>query len=237
MISVDLHLHTCHSYDCATPLYDVVRRCREAALDCVAVTDHNTISGALKLRDAGGIRVIVGEEISTVDGELLGLFLTQPVSRGLPALETIERVKAQGGLVCIPHPLGRRPFSPRNDIGHTQDGRYVPSPCVTRASRLLTKDVIARVDMLEAINCRTPFASTWKAMSRLVELSNLPSTAGSDAHTAGEIGRGRVVMADFTDAQSFLAAIRNARVSGVRSSAFVHFASMYAKLGRRGCSD
>lgn len=237
MISVDLHLHTCHSYDCATPLKDVVRMCRESALDCVAVTDHNTISGALRLRDAGGIRVIVGEEISTTEGELLGLFLTKPVSRGLSAFETIDRVKSQGGLVCIPHPLGRRPFPPRNDMGHTQDGRYVPSPRVTHASRLLTADIIALVDMLEVVNCRTPFASTWEAMRRLVKLSNLPSTAGSDAHTAGEIGRGRVVMADFTDAQSFLTAIRNAQVSGVRSSVFVHFASMYAKLGRRGCSD
>jgi len=237
VISVDLHLHTCYSYDCATPLQQVVRGCRRAGLDCVAVTDHNTISGALKLRDSGGIRVIVGEEISTTDGEMLGLFLTEPVSRGLSALETIERVKAQGGLVCIPHPLGRKPFSPQNDMGHTEDGRYMPSPRVTRASRLLTEEVLARVDLLEVINSRTPFVRTWDAMRRLVELSGLPSTAGSDAHTAGEIGRARVVMADFSDAQSFLAALRDARVSGVRSSVFVHFASMYAKLRGRACSD
>ena len=230
MISVDLHLHTCHSYDCGTPLQEVVRSCRRSGLDCVAVTDHNTIAGALRLRESSDLRVIVGEEISTSDGELLGLFLTEPVPRGLSALETIGLVKAQGGLACIPHPLGRKPFSPRNYMGGTQDGRYVPSPRVTRANHLLTEDVLAQVDLIEVINSRTPFAQTWAAVSQLAALSGLPSVAGSDAHTSGEIGCARMEMADFTDAKSFVASVRDARLSGVRSSVFVHFASMYAKL-------
>jgi predicted metal-dependent phosphoesterase TrpH len=237
VIAVDLHLHTCHSYDCATPLHEIARSCTRAGLDCVAITDHNTITGALKLRDSGAVRVIIGEEVSTADGELIGLFLTEPVPRGLPALETIARVKAQGGLVCIPHPLGRKPFSRLNDLGGTQNGRYTPSPQVTRTSKLLIEDVLTRVDLLEVINSRTPFLSTWNAMRQLADLSSLPSTAGSDAHTPGEIGRARVMMPDFTDAQSFMTAIRDAQLLGSRSSVFVHFASMYAKLRRRTCSE
>jgi predicted metal-dependent phosphoesterase TrpH len=237
VISADLHLHTCHSYDSATSLKDVVRGCRRAGIDCVAVTDHNTIAGALRLRDSDEIRVIVGEEISTVEGELLGLFLTQPIPRGLSAVASIDLVHAQGGLVCIPHPLGRKPFSPEVDMGDTRDGRYVPSERVTSANRLLTEEVIGRVDMLEVINARTPFANTWASARRLAELCRLPLTAGSDAHTAGEIGRARVQMPDFTDARTFLNALRDARPSGARSSVLVHFASMYAKLGRRGCSE
>jgi len=237
VISVDLHLHTCHSYDSATPLQDIVRGCRRAGIDCVAVTDHNTIAGALKLRDAGDIRVIVGEEISTTAGELLGLFLTEPIPHGLSATDTIERVQAQGGLVCIPHPLGRKPFSHTTDMGNTHEGQYVPSVYVTRANRLLTAEVISRVDMLEVINSRTMFGRTWAATRKLAELCHLPLTAGSDAHTAAEIGHARVQMPDFTDAHSFLAALQEARPSGVRSSAFVHFASMYAKLRSKPCSD
>ena len=237
MISVDLHVHTCYSYDSATRLADVVSGCNRAGVDCVAITDHNTITGALKLRDSGGIRVIVGEEISTTAGELLGLFLTEPIPRGLPALATIDLVHAQGGLVCIPHPLGRKPFSPKSDMGSVQNGRYVPSARVTRASRLLTEEVIGGVDMMEVINSRTQFSTTWAATRRLAELSRLSVTAGSDAHTATEIGHAGVRMPDFTDARSFLMALHDGRPFGARSSVTVHFASMYAKLRRRACSD
>ncbi len=237
MISADLHLHTCYSYDSATPLAEVARACRRARIDCVAVTDHNTIEGALRLRDSGAVHVVVGEEISTTAGELLGLFLTEPIPRGLSALETIERVHAQGGLVCIPHPLGRKPFSPSADMGSTHDGVYHPSPLVTRANRLLTEEVLSSIDMLEVINSRTMFARTWAATRTLAELCHLPLTAGSDAHTAAEIGHARVQMPDFTGATSFLIAIRQAQPSGVRSSMFVHLASMYAKIGSRSCSS
>jgi predicted metal-dependent phosphoesterase TrpH len=232
VISVDLHLHTCHSYDCATPLQDVVRSCQRTGLDCVAVTDHNTIDGALRLREFGELKVIVGEEISTSDGELLGLFLSEPVPRGLSPVDTIGLVKAQGGLVCIPHPLGRKPFSPRGDMGRMEAGRYVPAPRVTRANRLLTEEVLGRVDLIEVINSRTPFSQTWAATRRLADLCGLPATAGSDAHSSREIGHARLEMPDFTDAQSFLVSVRDARLSGVRSTVFVHFASTYARLRR-----
>ncbi len=235
MISVDLHLHTCHSYDCATSLADVVRGARRAGLDCVAVTDHNTIDGALKLRASGDIRVIVGEEVGTAEGELLGLFLREPIPRGLTALETIQHIRGQGGLVCIPHPFGRRRFSPRTEVGAIDDGRVRLSKAVRRASRLLSEEVLERVDMLETINSRTLFKGTWSAIGRLAELYNLPVTAGSDAHTVREIGRSRVQMPDFSDAESFLAALRDARPSGVHSSVFIHFASMYARLSRGKC--
>lgn len=237
MISIDLHLHTCCSYDCATPLREVARASRRAGLDCVAVTDHNTIRGAVELRDAGEFRVIVGEEISTTHGEMLGFFLFELVPRGLSPLETIDLIKAQGGLVCIPHPLGRRPFAALDDMGSSRNGRYTPSSRVTHANRLLTEEVLARVDMVEVINSRTPFRNTWEAVARLATLSLLPATAGSDAHTAGEIGNARVRMPDFVDAPSFLTSLRQGQPSGTRSSHFVHFASMAAKLRRRTCSD
>jgi len=199
------------------------------------VTDHNTITAALRLRDVAELRVIVGEEISTTHGELLGLFLNAPIQAGLSPLETIGRIKDQGGLVCIPHPLGRSPFPANAEMGTMKDGRFIPSPRVTRANRLLTADVIERVDLIEAINSRSPFTSTWNAVRALVAQCGLPATAGSDAHTAREIGRARVVMDDFHDAASFMAAISSASVSGRRSSLFIHLASTGARLRRRTC--
>ncbi len=235
MIAVDLHLHTCHSYDCATSLNDVVTGAQRAGLDCLAVTDHNTIAGALKLRDAGEFRVIVGEEIGTADGEIIGLFISELVPPGLSALETIDRVKDQGGLVCIPHPFGRRYFSPSTELGANEDGRIRLSKAVRRTSRLLTEEVLERVDMLEAINSRTVFKSTWTAIGKLANLYGLPVSAGSDAHTVREIGRSRVLMPDFTDARSFLEALRKGQPSGIASSLFIHFGSIYARISRKPC--
>ncbi len=235
MISVDLHLHTCHSHDCATPVERVIGGARRANLDCVAITDHNTIEGALQLRASGELRVIVGEEIGTSEGELIGLFLIEPVPKGLSPLETIARIKEQGGLVCIPHPFGRKRVSANLELGAWRDGRFVPSRDVVRANRILNEDVLSRVDLIEAVNSRTFFRNSWTAASRLAEACGLSVTAGSDAHTVREIGRSRVEMPDFTDAESFLKAIADARPFGVRSSLLIHFASMYARVVRDKC--
>ncbi len=237
MIAVDLHLHTCHSYDCETPLADVVRRCREVGLDCVAVTDHNTIEGAVRLRDQGMLRVIVGEEISTIDGELIGLFLTEEVSLGLTPLETIARVRAQGGLVCMPHPLGRKPFPAGTTMGVRQNGRFIPAPALLKANRLLSESVLGAIDLIEVLNARSPFDSTWAGVRQLAGLCGLPTTVGSDAHTSGEIGNARLTMPDFRDATDFLEALREGKPSGRKAPATVHLASTYAKLRKRLCSD
>lgn len=235
MIKVDLHTHTCHSRDCNTPLKLVASSCRRAGIDCIAVTDHNTIAGALELQAAGKVRVIVGEEIGTASGELIGLFLSEPVPAGLSPLDTIDRVRKQGGLVCIPHPFSRWPFPAWQSVGTGNGTGFVPSKTVRRRNALLTHEVLAQVDMVEVMNARTPFADNWVACQRLASMCGLIPTAGSDAHTAREIGRARVEMPDFSDAESFLAAMRDAQLSGVRSSIFVHFASTYAKLSRKTC--
>ena len=235
MIKVDLHLHTCHSRDCNTPLKLVATACERAGVDCIAVTDHNTIAGALELQAAGRVRVIVGEEIGTASGELLGLFLREPVPAGLSPLETIRRVKEQGGLVCIPHPFSRWPFPSRQPMGAGNGDGFLPSEALRKRNALLTREVLTQVDMVEVMNARTPFADNWVACQLLASMCGLIPTAGSDAHTAREIGRATIEMPDFSDAESFLAAMRHAQLSGVRSSMFVHFASMYAKLRRKSC--
>src|SRR5437867_4911121 len=108
LIHVDLHNHTHYSPDSILPPKRFVERARSRGLDCITVTDHNTIDGAGEVQDAAakaGLRVIVGEEIRTAEGELIGLFLTEAVPRGLSSYEEMERVKTQGGLVGVPHPF------------------------------------------------------------------------------------------------------------------------------------
>jgi len=235
VIAVDLHMHTCHSPDSGTSLEAIVRGCQRAGIDCAAVTDHNCIQGALELHSCGTIRVIVGEEIRTMEGELLGLFLSEVVPSGLTPLDTIARVKSQGGLVCLPHPFSRWPVFRSDKLGTKNGPGFTPSGSLRRWNRLLTPEVLSAIDMIEIVNSRTPFSGNLAASRRLALLCGLPGTAGSDAHTEREIGRARMEMPDFSDAQSFLAAVRSARVTGVRSSTLVHFASTYVKLRRKVC--
>jgi len=235
VIAVDLHVHSCHSPDSNTPLSAIVQACAKTGIDCVAITDHNCIQGALELQRSGAVRVIVGEEIRTTAGELLGLFLSELVPPGLEPLETIARVKAQGGLVCMPHPFSRWPVARPFLLGHRDDGTFVPDGRLRRMNALLTQDVLQAVDMIEVMNARTPFSSNLAAARRLAELCSLPGTAGSDAHTAGEIGRARTEMADFSDAATFLAAMRGSSATGARSSFLVHFSSTWVKLRRKTC--
>src|SRR5207248_3024328 len=109
LIDVDLHMHTDHSHDCATPVEVLLSTARTRGLGAIAVTDHNEISGALDARaKADGVKVIVGEEVKTAEeGEVIGLFIEEKIPRGATLRETIAEIKRQGGLVYVPHPFDR----------------------------------------------------------------------------------------------------------------------------------
>src|SRR6185437_1845825 len=115
LIDVDLHMHTDHSHDCATPVEVLLAAAREQGLGAIAVTDHNEISGALEARaqtERPGphppLKVIVVEEIKTAgEGEVIGLFIEEKIPRGLTLQETVAEIKRQGGIVYVPHPFDR----------------------------------------------------------------------------------------------------------------------------------
>jgi predicted metal-dependent phosphoesterase TrpH len=167
---VDLHNHTFHSYDAQNRLADYERAHRQGRIDVVAITDHNTIAGALELRAQATFPVIVGQEIDTADGELIGLFLEAPVPAGLPAAETAERIRAQGGLVYLQHPFyrivrGRMRAQAREDLR----GRGL-------------------VDVVEAAN-GGPLAAADNARALAwARACGLPHAASSDAHEPAAIG-------------------------------------------------
>ena len=235
MINVDLHVHTCYSFDATTSLDDVIAACRRASIDCVAITDHDTIRGALRMRNDGRLRVIVGQEVLTTHGELIGLFLEQEVRNWLSPMETIESIKRQGGLVVIPHPLLRMPFPRTTSVGTGEGIQFIPSLEVQKRNPLLSPEVVAAADIIEVMNARSPFKSTWEGVGRFAHARGLPCSAGSDAHTPGEIGAAYVEMEDFSDAQSFLRALAGGRLQGTRTNPLVHVISTLAKLRRRLC--
>ena len=210
MIKADLHIHTCYSVDCLTPLEKIVERCLKLGINCIAVADHNTIASALKLREIAPFKVIIAEEILTPVGEIMGLFLSEAVSRGLSPQETISRIRSQGGLVAIPHPFGRS--LPWN------------------ANPLTSAEVLSQVDIIETFNSRTPSSSSNARAWKLAKEQGKATSAGSDAHTLGEIGRAYVEMPEFSGPDDFLNSLAQGKIFGKKSSYFAHFASTWARI-------
>lgn len=209
-MKVDLHVHTCYSRDSLTSLETVIETCRRRGLDRVAITDHNTIAGALALREMAPELVIVGEEIKTPDGEFIAYFLEEEIPRGLSLRETIARIRAQGGVVGVSHPLDRL----RREA--------------MRWANLM--QIIDQVDTLEAFNARTIFPADNQRAEELARQRGLPVTAGSDAHAACEIGQAYVEMPPFNGKEEFMPSLAQGQIVGRLSAPWIHFSSIYAKL-------
>ena len=193
MVDVDLHMHTDHSYDCATPVEVLLAEAKARGLGAIAVTDHNEISGAREaLARADGIRVIVGEEVKTADqGEVIGLFIEQKIPRGMTLQETIAEIKRQGGLVYVPHPFDRLHSVP--DYEH-----------------LLA--VLDEVDAIEVFNPRVAITEFNDEAARFAAKYRIPAGAGSDAHVPQGLGSVRIRMREFDGPDEFLESLRDADI-------------------------
>jgi glycosyltransferase involved in cell wall biosynthesis len=193
LIDVDLHMHTDHSNDCATPVEVLLAEARARGLGAIAVTDHNEISGALEAQaKADGIKVIVGEEVKTAEqGEVIGLFITEKIQRGMTLQETIAEIKRQGGVVYVPHPFDRMHSVPDYE-------------------NLL--DVIDDVDAIEVFNPRVAIAEFNEEAVRFAAKYRMPAGAGSDAHVPQGLGSVRIRMRDFDGPDEFLQSLRDADI-------------------------
>jgi predicted metal-dependent phosphoesterase TrpH len=194
MVRVDLHVHSAASFDCPVEPELVAKRCRELGLAPVFLTDHNSVEGALSLRD-GGREVVLGEEVMTNDGELIGLFLTEAVPLGLTAVETAARIKAQGGLVYLEHPY---------------------DPYRRRLTEEATEKIADSIDIVEVWNGRSDDGMNPQAV-QLCDLLGAAPGAGSDAHATKDIGAVYVEMEAFAGAQDFLAKLRSGKIVRRRS--------------------
>jgi len=193
-IDVDLHMHTDHSYDCATPVEVLLAEAKARGLGAIAVTDHNEISGALEAREkASGIKVIVGEEVKTKDqGEVIGLFIEKLIPAGLSLAETLERIHEQGGIAYVPHPFDRLHSVP--DYEHLLDS-------------------IDQIDAIEIHNARVAIGEFNEEAARFAAKYRIPAGAGSDAHVAQGLGSVRIKMRDFDGPQEFLESLREADIT------------------------
>ena len=193
MIDVDLHMHTDHSYDCATPGEVLLAEARSRGLGAIAVTDHNEVSGAHAARaKANGLTVIVGEEVKTAEqGEVIGLFIEEKIPRGLTLQETIDEIKRQGGLVYVPHPFDRMHSVP--DYEHLLD-------------------VLDDVDAIEVFNPRVAISEFNDEAARFAAKYRIPAGAGSDAHVPQGLGSVRIRMREFNGPEEFLESLRDADI-------------------------
>jgi predicted metal-dependent phosphoesterase TrpH len=213
-LRVDLHCHTHRSSDCQTSYRALLAACQRRGIDALAVTDHNRIEGALELADQKlPIRIIVGEEIKTTEGEIIGLFMRAFVPPRLSPEETIDEIKRQGGVVYVPHPFDavRRSVIWREAL----------------------ERIAGQVDVIEVLNARLHSTERNQLADRFAAERGLLRGAGSDAHTALEVGRAGVEMPPFDDAASFKAALRQATVFGRPSHPAVHLASTFAKIRKK----
>jgi predicted metal-dependent phosphoesterase TrpH len=213
MIRADLHAHTKYSKDGVMAPLDLVAVARRRGIDCLAITDHDSIEGALELRDEPSIKIIVGEEVGSTEGEIMGLFLNELVPKGLPPLEVVKRIKDQGGLVCIPHPFDR-----------------VRSSVLKRSA---LEEILPYVDIMECFNARCMRSAYNKLAVQFATQHNLACSAGSDAHITYEVGRAAVEMPPFNTPEEFLQSLREGQILGRRSISLVHFASTWNKWRKR----
>ncbi|MBI3743637.1 MAG: PHP domain-containing protein [Chloroflexi bacterium] len=211
----DFHMHTWYSKDCGTRPAALVKRALKVGLTCIAVTDHNTIKGGLEVQKIAppGLKVIVAEEVKTPYGEITGFFLKEEVPKGLSPEETCKRIKAQGGLVSIPHPYDRV-------------RRYVLQPEVVEA-------IMPYIDIVEVFNARTTFLRDSDAARAFAEKHGFAKGAGSDAHCTLELGHVFVEMPPFDGAQGFKESLRAAKIKARRSSPLYHSVSTFTKIRKR----
>ena len=193
LIDVDLHMHTDHSNDCATPVEVLLSEAKARGLGAIAVTDHNEISGAHDARaKADGIKVIVGEEVKTDgQGEVIGLFIEEKIPRGMSLAETIAEIQRQGGLAYVPHPFDRMHSVP--DYEH-----LLP--------------VLDDIDAIEIFNPRIAIPEFNEEAVRFAAKYRIPAGAGSDAHVPQGLGSVRIRMRDFDGPEEFLESLREADV-------------------------
>jgi predicted metal-dependent phosphoesterase TrpH len=211
---IELHCHTHASKDSLMQPATMIQLCQQRGIGKLAITDHNTIRGALALQALAPDLVIVGEEIMTTQGELLAYFVKEEVPRGLTPSETITRLRAQGAIIAVAHPFDR-----------LRSGAW-------RLADLV--NIVTQVDAIEVFNARCIFAADNARALAFAHEHGKPGVVGSDAHSYMELGRTGLKI---NHLESTPAGLLKALSTGERltrpASPFVHLTSTWAKFRKR----
>jgi predicted metal-dependent phosphoesterase TrpH len=215
----DFHIHTRFSRDSILSEDRFIRVAMQRGLTHVAVTNHNNVEGAIAVRDRAAelgvdeqLTVILGEEVSTSDGEVVGLFLQRTIPRGLTADQTADEIHAQGGLVSIPHPFD--PFR----ASHI---RRAPLEGLAEAGK---------IDMIEVFNSRVTFSRHNDEAAEFAARHRIPGIACSDSHSAVEVAMSFNALPAFTTADELRDALAENEWHGTRSTLLIHLTTRYAVL-------
>ena len=213
----DFHIHTRFSRDSILTEEKFIKVAIERGLTHVAITNHNNVEGAIAVRDkvaelglSDQLTVIPGEEVSTADGEVVGIFLTKTIPRGLSANETADEIHRQGGLVSIPHP-----FDPFRG-SHIKEG-----PLRNLAD-------VGKIDMLEIFNCRVTFQRHNEEAAEFAKRYGIPGIAASDSHSSFEVAMAFNAMPAFDTADELRASLQENEWHASRSSVFIHATTRWA---------
>lgn len=230
----DFHVHTRYSRDSLLSEDRFIRLALERGLTHVAITNHNNVEGAEAVRERVAalglddrLHVILGEEVSSADGEIVGIYLTRTIPRALSAEETADAIHAQGGLVSIPHPYD--PFR-RSHI---------------REESLLRLAEAGKIDVIEVFNSRVTFARHNEQAAELAARFGIPGIACSDAHSGLEVAMSFNALPAFATADELRAALRENEWHGNRSTKLIHLTTRWAvwskavrrRLGRATMGD
>jgi predicted metal-dependent phosphoesterase TrpH len=216
---VDLHCHTRASFDSLSSPASVVRAAVSRGLTHLAITDHETIAGALEARDVAresspDLTVLVGEEVRTREGDLIAMFIERAVPRGMSAAETIAAIREQGGLVGVPHPFDRY----RGSLLQALEGSPFETP----------------VDWVEVHNARVMVGDGNARAAAYAAERGLPGVGVSDAHSVLEVGVAYTAFdGDPSTAAGLLAALPSGEVIGGRASYYVRLVTPMAKVIQR----
>ena len=213
----DFHIHTRFSRDSILTEEKFIAKAVERGLTHVCVTNHNNVEGAVAVRDkvaqlglADQLTVILGEEVSTADGEVVGVFLEKTIPRGLSANETADEIHRQGGLVSIPHP-----FDPFRG-SHIKEGPL----------RNLAET--GKIDMVEVFNCRVTLQRHNHEAAEFANRYGIPGIAASDSHSSFEVAMAFNAMPAFDTAAELKASLTENDWHASRSSVFIHLTTRWA---------
>ena len=210
-LKIDLHIHTNFSKDSWLSLKSLVQQAVKKGLDGVAVTDHDCLKGALKLRELNPpFKVIVAEEVYSKEGDIIGYFLSEEIPHLLSAEETIKRIKAQGGLVAIPHPFDRI------------------RRCRMKKNKLM--ELVDQIDLIEVFNGRTLWPKAAARAREFAQRHNIAQIAGSDAHSKYELARSYIEIDDFDGPIDFMEKVSQAKLVDGHNPFWYYPLSGLAKL-------
>jgi predicted metal-dependent phosphoesterase TrpH len=211
-LRAELHCHSCYSKDSNLTLEKIIDACKRRDISVIALTDHNQVEGAERLKEMAPewLTVIIGEEIATADGDLIGLFLKKRIEPRLPITETIRQIHAQGGLAMVPHPFDR--------LRHEAMGGVV------------LEKIKDQIDFVEVFNARCVYQADNEAARTFVEANHLHGYVCSDSHWSSEYGNANCLIGPFNNASEFAQQLRGAKFDTQRANMLVHVGTRIVKI-------